>query len=198
VPAEQRGRICAAIKERYQAVAQDAHGHFKYPVGRASAIGLGYDPAAVDAVPREIVDRFVGVGNPMAIRTPRAGERVLDVGCGSGFDTFVASRHVGPAGRAVGIDLTAEMLSRARTALPAWEPHNVEFHEGSAEDLPFADESFDLVISNGALNLVPDKDRAYREIWRVLRKGGTLAVADLFVVESIPDEVLAREDAWST
>lgn len=193
-----REEIRRSVMRKYQAVAEHPSGHFPYPVGRESALGLGYDRAWVDAVPSEIVHRFVGVGNPFSLSRPRPGARVLDVGCGCGFDTYVASLLVGSGGRATGIDLTREMLDRAARPLESWRPRNVGFRQGSAEDLPFAPESFDLVISNGVLNLIPDKDRAYGELHRVLRPGGTLAAADLFVTEAIPDEVLADQDAWST
>ncbi len=122
---------------------------------------------------------------------------MLDVGCGCGMDTFVAAGLVGPKGRATGLDLTPEMLEWPRKARAAFNQSNVEFHEGSAEKLPFEDDSFDLVTSNGVLNLVPDKDAAYAEIRRVLRPGGVFAAADLLVVEAIPETVLASEDAWS-
>lgn len=185
------------IKQRYRAVARDPAGQFSYAVGRPSAEALGYDPAWLDAVPAPIVDRFVGVGHPFSLRAPRPGEAVLDAGCGCGLDTFIASSLVVPGGRAVGVDLTADMLDVARAALATSPRPNLELHEGSVEALPFAAGSFDLVSSNGALNLVLDKAAAFRELARVLRPGGTLAVADLLVTETVPDEVLADLDAWS-
>lgn len=193
--AEQRR---ASVKEKYGRVARSAAGHFPYPVGRASALRLGYLPEWLKAAPAAVVDRFVGIGNPFRIRRPRPGERVLDIGCGCGLDAFVAARLVGPEGSAVGLDLTPEMLERARAALKRSKLKNLEFREGSAEDLPFESGAFDLAISNGALNLVPDKDAAFREIARVLRPGGELVAADLLVVETIPKRVLAGMDAWST
>jgi ubiquinone/menaquinone biosynthesis C-methylase UbiE len=145
-----------------------------------------------------VTDRFVGVGNPFRVRIPCRGERVLDVGCGCGLDVFVAAARVGPEGLAVGVDLTFEMLAVPRAAGTRPGACRVLFVQASAETLPFVDESFDQVISNGVLNLVPDKDAAFREISRVLRPGGTLAAADLVVVETLPQEVLADVDAWST
>jgi arsenite methyltransferase len=189
--------IRAAVQTRYRAVAQNPSGHFSYPVGRESALNLGYAPDWLEAIPSEIVDRFVGVGNPFCIRRPARGERVLDVGCGCGLDTFVAALLVGPQGRAVGLDLTPEMLARPRQAAARAGLSNLEFVEGSAEKLPFTDGSFDMAISNGALNLVPDKDAAFAEICRVLRPGGVLATADLLVRQTIPAEILADMDAWS-
>lgn len=190
------GELRRAVRAKYSDVAARPDGQFPYPVGRESALGLGYEPEWLDAAPAAVVERFVGVGNPFRVRGPVAGERVLDLGCGCGLDVFVAAQQVGPSGRAVGVDLTPAMLELAR---PFASDHGqVELVEGSVERLPFADRSFDLVISNGALNLVPDKRAAYREAHRVLAPGGVLAVADLLVTEAIPPEVLASEDAWST
>ncbi|MBI5365791.1 MAG: methyltransferase domain-containing protein [Planctomycetes bacterium] len=190
--------IRAAVRAKYRVAADAPAGHFPYPVGRAGALGLGYDPAWLGAISEAVVERFVGVGNPFALTRPRPGAAVLDVGCGGGLDTFVAALLVGPGGRSVGIDLTPEMLTPARAASAGWRVGGVEFREAAAEELPFADGAFDLAISNGVLNLVFDKERAYSELFRVLKPGGTLAVADLLVVEEIPAAVLADVDAWST
>ena len=187
-----------AIKEKYRGVAQKPGGHFPYPVGRASALSLGYESAWLDDVPRRVVDRFVGVGNPFRVRRPIPGESVLDLGCGCGMDVFVAARLVGPDGRAVGVDLTPEMIETAQQEAGDWPHGNAEFILGAVERLPFEDEAFDMVISNGALNLVPNKSAACSEAFRVLRAGGTFAVADLLVMESIPEDVLSNMDAWST
>ena len=187
-----------AVREKYRAVSREPTGQFPYPVGRESALGLGYEPAWMGAVPGEVVDRFVGAGNPFAVERPETGERVLDLGCGCGLDVFVAARFVGPRGRAVGIDLTPEMLAGAERAAAEWPLGNVELRVGDVEALPFGDGTFDRVISNGVLNLVPDKDAAFSEACRVLRPGGRFVVADLLVTETVPVEVLASLDAWST
>jgi len=190
--------IRRAVVTKYRAVSDQPSGHFPYPIGRESAERLGYEAEWLAAVPPDLADRFVGVGNPFGVLRPERGERVLDVGCGCGLDTFVAATLVGPDGHAVGLDLTAEMLAWPRAALAECGLRNLVFLEGSAEELPVADGSFDLVISNGVLNLVPDKVAAFREIHRVLRPGGVLAAADLVVVESVPEAVLADMDAWSS
>ncbi|MCA8960076.1 MAG: methyltransferase domain-containing protein, partial [Planctomycetes bacterium] len=161
-----------------------------------SALRLGYPLASVEAIPRRVVDRFVGVGHPLGLAPLRRDERILDLGCGCGFDVFVAAQQTD--GRVVGIDLTPEMLAIAKDALAEVNAPNVEFTQGSIESLPFEDASFDRIISNGVLNLVPDKPRAYAEALRVLRPGGTFTVADLLVIESIPPDVLENSDAWST
>ncbi|MBI2932346.1 MAG: methyltransferase domain-containing protein [Planctomycetes bacterium] len=177
-----------AIEEKYRRVAEKPCGHFPYPVGRESARTLGYEEW-IDRIPADVVDRFVGVGNPFRLRRPRPGERVLDLGCGRGMDAHVASLLVGAKGQVVGLDLTFAMLGRPR--------RNLRFVQGDIESLPFRNGSFDVVLSNGALNLVPDKDRAFDEVFRVLRRGGVLAAADLLTVATLPPEVLADMDAWS-
>jgi len=197
LPQRQARAIRRSVRKKYAAVSRKPGGHFPYPVGRRSALKLGYARPWIDAAPRPAVDRFVGVGNPFLLRRPRPGDRVLDAGCGAGMDAFVAAGLVGPAGRVVGIDLTAEMLAPARRALAASGPGNLTFRRASVEKLPFPDRSFDLVVTNGVLNLVPDKDAAYGEIRRVLRPGGILAAADLLVVNAVPEEILSDMDAWS-
>jgi len=189
--------IRRSVKAAYRAFARTPRRGFPYPEGTAGAERFGYRAEWLAGVPGTVLRRFAGVGNPFAIRAPRPGEHVLDVGCGCGLDAFVASRMVGPEGRVVGLDLTAEMVRWAGAAAKAWPLDNVTFRVGSAEKLPFEDAAFDEVISNGALNLVPDKDAAFAEIARVLRPGGVFAAADLLVVETVPDEVLADPDAWS-
>jgi len=195
---ERAREIRNAVKSKYQEVAQSPAGRFAYPVGIEGALKLGYAHSWMQLVPETVISRFVGVGNPFSIRTPNGGERVLDAGCGCGFDTFIAASITGMTGRAVGIDITAEMLEVARSASGSFNSGNIEFWEGSIEQLPFEDGYFDLVISNGVLNLIPDKQTAFKEIARVLRPKGSLAAADLLVTETIPPEVLASMDAWST
>ena len=190
--------IREAVLAKYRAVASSPAGQFPYPVGREGLARLGYRPAWLAAVPAALQDRFVGIGNPFAERIPARGERVLDAGCGCGVDVFVAAHLVGPTGSVAGADLSPEMLAAPRAEAARAGPGRPEFVEAPVEDLPFEDGSFDLVLSNGALNLVPDKDAAYRELARVLRAGGTLVAADLVLVESLPEEVRRDPDAWST
>lgn len=188
----------AAVRAQYAEVAEDATGRFPYPVGRASAERLGYSASMLDRVPASVVDRFVGVGNPFTICGPLEGRRVLDVGCGCGLDSFVAAALVGSGGRVVGIDVSAAMLAVATRALAASLLGPLEFRECSVREIPFGDATFDVVISNGVLNLVPDKDEAFAEIARVLRPGGVLAVADLLADEGLPEDVRADPHAWAT
>jgi arsenite methyltransferase len=190
-------RIRQSVKDTYRSVADGSARTSPYPVGAASASELRYEVRWIESIPREVVERFVGIGNPFLIHWPAQGDRVLDVGSGCGFDSYVASLLVGERGRVVGLDLTPEMVDVARHASRSWRFDNVEFREGSVEELPFSDGDFDLVISNGVLNLVPDKDAAFRELARVLRPGGRFVVADVLVDETIPEDLLAQKDAWS-
>jgi len=177
--------------ERYASGAEPTY-RPKYAIGRTGAEGLGYDAGIMDAAPPSLVEAFCGVGNPLSLGEVPEGAAVLDVGCGAGFDCFVARSRVGPSGRVDGVDLTPEMVSRARHELG----ERASLHTASAEALPFADESFDVVISNAAINLMPDKPAVLREIQRVLRPGGSFWLADVVRVEG-PREEHGDPDAWS-
>ncbi len=174
------------ITKRYRQVAVSPAGLFRYPTGEASARGLGYPLDLVAAIPPGIRERFVGLGNPFALGPIRREEAVLDLGCGAGFDAFVAAQLVGPQGRVVGIDLSPEMLAVAEAGRAEAGIPQIEFREAAAEALPFPDASFDVALSNGVLNLVPDKPAAVREIFRVLRPGGRLQACDMSLVGEEP------------
>ena len=195
--AKEAAQIRAAVKEKYARLSREPQAQMPYPVGRESLARLGYRPEWLAPIPSAVLDRFIGVGNPFSIRRVETGERVLDVGCGCGLDAFVAASLVGSAGEVIGIDLTPEMLEWPRKAQEEVRAGNLRFMECSVEALPFDDASFDLVISNGVLNLVPDKDAAFREIARVLRHDGDFVAVDLIVMETIPEDVLKSVDAWS-
>ncbi len=181
--------IREGIAEKYRKVAMTPEGLFRYPTGEASALGLGYPPALLAAIPRAIRERFVGVGNPFALGPIHPGEAVLDLGCGAGFDALLSAQLVGPQGRVVGIDLSPEMLAVAEAGRAEAGFPQVEFREAGVEALPFPDASFDAALSNGVLNLVPDKPAALREIFRVLRPGGRLQTCDIGLVgDSLPPD----------
>ncbi len=148
---------------------------------------LGYDDAVVDPLPDAAVESFAGVGNPFAHRTLQAGERVVAVGSGGGFDCFVAAGQVGPTGRAVGVDMTEEMLVKSRATARAMGLDHVVFEEGIIEALPVADGWADAVISNGVINLCADKEQVFAEIRRVLKPGGTLQFADIANGQPVPE-----------
>jgi SAM-dependent methyltransferase len=191
-------RIRAAVRAKYAEVARDPRERFPYAIGREGALGLGYEQACVDAIPPEIVDRFVGVGNVFETVRPGHGSRALDLGCGSGFDCCVAAILCGPEGEVIGADTSRAMLAHAAAARADPRFAGVSFVQAAVEELPFPDAGFDLAISNGVMNLIVDKDRAFREVRRVLRDGGRFSMMDLLVVETVPDHVLQDVDAWST
>jgi ubiquinone/menaquinone biosynthesis C-methylase UbiE len=186
--------IRQGITEKYRKVAVSPAGLFKYPTGEQSARALGYAAEIVSGIPQVVRDHFVGVGNPAALGPIVPGEAVLDLGCGGGFDAMVAAQLVGPTGRVVGIDLSPEMLAVASAALAETPYSWVEFRQGEGEALPFPDTSFDVALSNGVLNLIPDKPRAVREISRVLRPGGRLQACDIGLVRDEPPPDKAQ---WS-
>jgi arsenite methyltransferase len=189
-------RLRAEVQEHYAEVAHDPHGEFHFHTGRTATTRLGYDDAVLEDFPDACIEAFAGVANPFAWGLPAAGERVVDVGSGGGLDAMVAARAVGDEGRVVGVDMTPAMLERARANAAATGIDNVEFRQGFAEDMPVSDGWADLVISNGVLNLVPDKVAAYQEILRVLRPGGRIQVADVCVEVEVPEEARRDIDLW--
>jgi ubiquinone/menaquinone biosynthesis C-methylase UbiE len=185
------------VRDKYRevAVAPDAVYHFH--TGRPLAARLGYDPTVVAVLPDRAVESFAGVGNPFALRPLQAGEHIVDVGSGAGFDSFVAASQVGPEGRVVGVDMTPEMLAKSRATATALGFDHVEFRDGLAEALPVDDGWADVVISNGVLNLCADKRAAFDEIWRVLKPGGWLQFADIANGRPVPAEALRDIDLWT-
>ena len=190
-------RLRAEVREKYRAVATEPDGAYHFHTGRGLAGRLGYDPRLVDALPDVAVESFAGVANPFALRTPVPGERVVDVGSGAGFDSFVAAAHVGPAGHIVGVDMTAEMLAKSRATAEGLGFANAEFREGLAEQLPVPDGWADAVISNGVINLCADKWSVFGEIFRVLRPGSVLQFADIANGRLVPAEAIADIDLWT-
>jgi SAM-dependent methyltransferase len=190
-------RVRQELRRRYAAVARQPAGRFPYPTGRASAEHLHYRRDFLDLLPPTVADHFVGVGNPFTLGEPQPGWAVLDIGCGAGFDSQVAARYVGPQGKVVGVDLSEEMLAVARQGLAAAGLANVEFRPGFAEQLPVESEWADLVISNGVLNLAFCKESAFREVCRVLKRGGRFQAVDLILVGELPPELAYSEFAWS-
>jgi len=187
----------ASVREKYGEVATDPDREFHFHTGRPLAQRLGYDPSLVDDLPDRAVESFAGVANPFSMFPLGQGDRVVDVGSGGGFDTFVAARLVGPEGRVTGVDMTPEMLEKARDVADALGFDHVGFREGIAEELPVEDGWADVVISNGVLNLMADKPRVFAEIERVLRPGGRLQFADIAIGREVPGEARCNVDLWT-
>ena len=189
--------IQEAVRRKYAEVAHSAEGKFKYLTGRAGAIALGYDPPVVGDMPDELLEPFCGVGNPFSLGPINPGEVILDVGCGTGFDLIVASRFVGSSGRVCGIDLTPEMVERAQMNLKRAGVSNGAVHLAGSEAIPYDDSTFDVVISNGVLNLSPLKERSLQEIYRVLKPNGRLQFADIVLKLDLPAGMINSLEAWS-
>jgi arsenite methyltransferase len=186
-----------AIREEYESVALDPGRGFHFHTGRALAAIVGYRDEWLEGIPEEAIERFAGTGNPFAMGTLRPGERVVDVGCGAGIDSLIAARMVGREGRVIGVDMTPAMLETARRAAEAGGFDNVEFREGLMEDLPVEDGWADVVISNGVLNLTPNKPRALAEMNRVLAPGGRLQIGDILVEREVSAESKQKIDLWT-
>ena len=185
------------VKAKYREVAVKPRGSFHFHTGRPLARRLGYDEAVVARMPDSAVEAFAGVANVFSLRALKAGEHIVDVGSGAGFDCFIAAGQVGAEGHVVGVDMTEEMLSRARAAAAEMPLHNVEFRQGVIEDLPVEDEWADVVISNGAINLCADKRRVFAEIKRVLKPSGRLQFADIASGKAVPEAALHQIDLWT-
>jgi arsenite methyltransferase len=184
------------IKKTYAAVSQEPGTDFVFPTGRAWAEDLDY-PEELSRVPETAVESFAGVANPFSLGRLSPGELVLDVGCGAGTDTLVAAQMVAPEGRVTGIDMTPEMIAKARSAAAEMGATNVQFVDGDVERLPFGDESFDVVISNGVIDLIPDKDAVFSELQRVLRPGGRIQIADVTIQNPVSEEGRRDIDLWT-
>ena len=192
------GILRSEISNIYGRVARRPDGQFHFHRGPAYAAEfLGYDPQELAALPAECTASFAGIGNPLAIGPIRAGETVVDIGCGAGMDLLLAARRTGPQGRAIGIDMTDAMVERARASARAAGLDQVEVRRGDATALPIDDAGADVVISNGVLNLVPEKEKAFAEIVRVLRPGGRLQLADIALDVELSEEVRRNIDLWT-
>jgi len=186
-----------AICKKYTGVAVQATGYFAYSVGREGAQLLNYDPALLAEVPESQLQSFCGVGNPCSIQPIPAGCVVVDIGCGCGFDCYVASRAIGSSGHVTGIDITEAMVVRARENMAVLDASNVEILHGNGIDMPIEDTFADVVISNGVFNLAPDKELLFAEIFRILKPGGRLQFADIILVRELPPDLAASAESWS-
>ena|SRR5688572_28868596 len=187
----------AAIQDEYTVVASNPAQGFHFHTGHFLAQLLGYQAAWLEGVPEAAIESFAGTGNPFSLGELKPGERVVDVGSGAGIDSLIAAKMVSPTGRVVGVDMTPAMLKKARQAALEAGLDNIEFREGYGEALPVLDGWAEVVISNGVLNLMPDKSMALQEMARVLKPGGRLQIGDILVQKPVPESAKHKIDLWT-
>ena len=192
-----RAELEGKVQAMYREVAENPHGEFHFEMGRALAQRLGYRASELDRIPAESIESFAGVGYYFHLLDDIEGARVLDLGSGSGMDTFVASLLVGPAGTVVGLDMTDSQRSKAETLRQRQRVRNITYVKGYIDAAPFEDASFDVVISNGVINLAVDKPQVFREIARLLRPGGSLAIADIVTNVLLPESISCNTTLWA-
>lgn len=187
----------SAIQHEYEIVAHEPQRGFHFHTGRPLAQMLGYQAAWLQNIPEEAIESFAGTGNPFSLGAIHPGERVVDVGCGAGIDSLIAAHMTGAEGRVIGVDMTPAMLEKARRNAAKAGLEQIEFRQGYGEELPVADAWADLVIANGVLNLMPDKDAGLREMARVLKRDGRLQIGDILVQREVPQSAKEDIDLWT-
>jgi arsenite methyltransferase len=192
-----RERLRRQISDKYTDVALEPQKGFHFHTGRPLAMMLGYDAADVDRLPSGTVDSFAGTGNPFSMGRIAPGETVVDIGCGAGFDTLQAALEVGASGRVIAVDMTEAMREKTKAGAITLGVTNVDARHGFMEELPVEDASVDVVISNGVINLTPDKVGAMREVYRVLKPGGRFQIGDIIVHKEVPQDAKDDIDLWS-
>ena len=190
-------QIKSEIKQRFVKLALSPQKEQRFPVGPASAKRLGYDAAEIDTLPLPVTESFAGVGNPLALGELRTGQTVLDLGSGAGLDSILAARRISSIGKVIGVDFASEMVEKAERNAKALGVTNVEFRQGEADALPVEDGTVDVVLSNGVFNLCLDKPKVLAEAFRVLRPGGRIQMADIFLEDGVTPEEVARKGTWS-
>jgi SAM-dependent methyltransferase len=190
-------QIRSAVRERFAAVARKPEQKHPFAIGPASAKTLGYEAAEIDALPPQLTESFAGVGSPLALGELRAGETVLDLGSGAGMDSILAASRVGPTGRVIGVDMTQEMVEKARANAAAAGVTSAEFHQADTDCLPLGEGMVDVVISNGVFNLCLDKPKVLAEVFRVLRPAGRLQMADILLHDDVTPQEVAAKGTWS-
>jgi len=190
-------RLRSAIRDEYHVVASEPMRGFHFHTGRPLARILGYEDAWLDGIPEPAIESFAGTGNPFSMGELRPGQHVVDIGCGAGIDSLIAGRMVGPDGAVVGVDMTESMLRKARASASEAGMDHVDFHEGYGEALPVPDQWADVVISNGVLNLMPDKAAGLDEMYRVLKPNGRLQIGDIMVQKVVPGSAKENIDLWT-
>lgn len=197
IQALDRGSLRIAIQEEYRLVALEPQRGFHFHTGRRLVHLLGYPDEWLIDLPESSIESFAGTGNPFSLGALKPGEKVVDIGSGAGFDSLIAARMVSPAGQVVGIDMTPAMIEKAKSAAEETGISNMEFRHGYAETLPVEDGWADVVISNGVLNLIPDKPAALQEMVRVLKPGGRLQIGDILVQKAVPESAKRKIDLWT-
>jgi SAM-dependent methyltransferase len=192
-----RAQLRRFISEKYSEVATNPELGFHFHTGRPLALMLGYPAERIDSLPAGNLASFAGTGNPFLFGDLGAGERVVDVGCGTGLDTLIAAQQVGPTGKVIAVDMTAEMRQKTQEGVDEMRLSNVEVREGFAETLPVGDGFADVVVSNGVVNLCPDKRAVFREMLRVLRPGGRIQIGDILVHKEVPQDSKDDIALWS-
>ena len=196
ITTEDLEKIEAGIREKYIKVAKNPEEQFKYPTGKKGLKVLQYDKSLIDKLPDAVAFTYCGVGNPFSLGKINTGEQVLDIGCGAGVDTILASMMTGPTGNVIGVDIVPEMLQQAEKNLMMTNQKNVNFKKTSGEKLPYSGDTFDVVISNGVINLIPAKEAALTEIIRVLKPGGRLMMADQIDSGNVQKDIKDRLANW--
>ena len=190
-------QIRSTVKERFAKVADSPQEKYPFAIGPESARALGYDAAEIGGLPASLTESFAGVGNPLALGELRAGDTVLDLGSGAGVDSILAARRVGPTGKVIGVDMTEEMVAKARANAAAAGVTNAEFRQADADRLPAGDNTVDVVISNGVFNLCLDKPKVLCEVFRVLEPGGRILMADILLHDNVTPQEVAAKGTWS-
>ncbi len=181
---------------RYGQVAVNPKGRFNFPVGKEFAVSVGYSKQLLDRLPESIVESFCGVNYPPSFKEMKKGDVVLDIGCGAGLDLYVASTIVGPDGKVIGIDFSAEMVEKARANMKILGVTNVEVKRAYSDKIPLEDESVDVVTSNGIYNLSPNKEAVFNEAYRVLKPGGTIALSEIVLKKPLEEEIRKTIEDW--
>jgi SAM-dependent methyltransferase len=192
-----RGELREAIRDEYEVVASTPELGFHFHTGRPLARMLNYAESFLEGIPEASIGSFAGTGNPFSMGELKPGEKVVDIGSGAGMDSLIAGKMVGPVGQVVGVDMTPAMLTKARVSAAEANIKNVDFREGYGEEIPLSDNWADVVISNGVLNLMPDKLAGLREMARVLKPAGRLQIADILVQKAVPESGKQKIDLWT-